>query len=334
MGDLFDHQWSPKVALVFSPTVNHAFRVTYNQAFQTPNYSEFFLNTDVKAPANFLPLEGALRASPLGPALAGVPSGQLFTNSSAVPDQGPWQRQPQGREDQELGARLQGGAQRQDLRHCRLLHQQRQGFRDRPAAGRQSTVSRTGPPPAEVPDAYKAALVAAVAANLAPTQPLAAAGLTRLEDGSTAVVVSYTNAGNVDLHGLDFGIGYQLTDEFRVDGTYSMFDFTVKSQQLGDQLLPNTPKHKETLTFAYEGMTNGFDANISGRFVPKYKWAAGVFVGEVPSSESISASVGYQFTPRYRFSVNGTNIFDQQRYQLFGGSLIGRRVLAGLTARF
>ena len=136
------------------------------------------------------------------------------------------------------------------------------------------------------------------------------------------------------MHGVDLGIGYQLTDEVRVDGTYSTFNFTVNSQQLGDQLLPNTPKHKETLTVAYQGKTNGFDADVSGRFVPEYDWAAGVFVGKVPSSQSINASVGYQITPRYRFSVNGTNIFDQKRYQLFGGSIIGRRVLAGLTARF
>ena len=125
-----------------------------------------------------------------------------------------------------------------------------------------------------------------------------------------------------------------MTDEFRIDGTYSTFNFTVKDSLQGDKLLPNTPKHKETLTLAYQGKTNGFDADISGRFVPEYQWAAGVFAGWVPSSESISASVGYQITPRYHFSVNGTNIFDQKRYQLFGGSLIGRRVLAGLTARF
>jgi len=205
--------------------------------------------------------------------------------------------------------------------------------RTQPAVPRQPcSASWTAPP--QVPEAYRAPLVAAVKSNLGPISPLAAAGLTRQEDGSTAVVVSYTNAGNVDLNGIDFGLGYQLTDEIRVDGSYSVFNFTVQSQQVGDKLLPNTPKHKETLTFSYEGRTNGIDADISGRFVPEYDWAAGVFAGKVPSSQSINASVGYQLTPRYRISVNGTNIFDQKRYQLFGGSVLGRRVLAGLTARF
>jgi hypothetical protein len=29
-----------------------------------------------------------------------------------------------------------------------------------------------------------------------------------------------------------------------------------------------------------------------------------------------------------------TNVFDQQRYHLFGGSVIGRRVLGGVTVQF
>jgi hypothetical protein len=38
--------------------------------------------------------------------------------------------------------------------------------------------------------------------------------------------------------------------------------------------------------------------------------------------------------PSFRVFAVGTNIFDQQRYQLFGGSVIGRRVLGGVTATF
>jgi len=36
-------QFSPKLAVVWSPLVNHTFRATFNQAFQAPNYSELFL---------------------------------------------------------------------------------------------------------------------------------------------------------------------------------------------------------------------------------------------------------------------------------------------------
>jgi len=32
--------------------------------------------------------------------------------------------------------------------------------------------------------------------------------------------------------------------------------------------------------------------------------------------------------------ANATNLFDQQRFQVYGGSVIGRRVLAGATSTF
>ena len=51
-GDLFNTQFSPKGALVFSPNEDHAIRFTVNRAFQVPNYSEFFLQANIpgKAP--------------------------------------------------------------------------------------------------------------------------------------------------------------------------------------------------------------------------------------------------------------------------------------------
>jgi iron complex outermembrane receptor protein len=41
---LHESQFSPKVALVWSPEREHSFRVTYNRAFQEPAYSELFLH--------------------------------------------------------------------------------------------------------------------------------------------------------------------------------------------------------------------------------------------------------------------------------------------------
>lgn len=37
-------QFSPKLAIVWSPLTAHSFRVSFNKAFQSPNYSELFLN--------------------------------------------------------------------------------------------------------------------------------------------------------------------------------------------------------------------------------------------------------------------------------------------------
>ncbi len=80
-GDLIDAQFSPKGAIVYSPNEFHSFRASVNQAFQTPNYSEFFLQVPVAAPsAAPRQLEGgieqyyaALQGAPLPPgALSGL----------------------------------------------------------------------------------------------------------------------------------------------------------------------------------------------------------------------------------------------------------------------
>jgi iron complex outermembrane receptor protein len=63
---LTESQVSPKLALVYSPVANHTFRVTYNRAFQAPNYSELFLS--ILHPAKLLAYYGnnALKVEKIG----------------------------------------------------------------------------------------------------------------------------------------------------------------------------------------------------------------------------------------------------------------------------
>jgi iron complex outermembrane receptor protein len=334
-GDLFDGQFSPKGALVYTPGENHAFRFTFNRAFQTANYSEFFLRAN-SGVANFTALENGLRANQqLGPALAGVPVGQLFTSSATVPIQARGNAGLDVEETTGYEFGYKGALSDKIYVTVDIYKNNINNFITdllpgvNPAFGYWTA-------PAAVPEAARAALVGAVRSSLLanPATALAGAGLSRNEDGNTAVVVSYTNEGDVDQKGLDLGMGVQLTPEVRVDGSFSWFSFKVNSQRAGDQLLPNTPDRKATLGLTYEGSRNGINASINSRFVADYAWAAGVFVGRVPASQTINASIGYQTDPRYRLFANATNLLDQQRYQLFGGAVIGRRVLVGVTTLF
>jgi hypothetical protein len=63
-------------------------------------------------------------------------------------------------------------------------------------------------------------------------------------------------------------------------------------------------------------------------------WAAGIFQGYVPANELLNVSAGYRINNYVRIHATATNLLDQQRFQLFGGSVIGRRVLGGVTANF
>ena len=84
---------------------------------------------------------------------------------------------------------------------------------------------------------------------------------------------------------------------------------------------------------SYAGQ-QGLDANVTVRLIDGYPWAAGIFQGHVPAAELINLSAGYRSSNYLRVHATATNLLDQQQHQIFGGSVIGRRVLGGLTASF
>ena len=341
-GTLFEPQFSPKAAIVFSPNESHAFRVTVNKAFQTPNYSEFFLRVNAGAPANFATLEAGLRASPLGPALAGVPVGKLFTtqapdlntpsSSAAVPvlALGNAALDVEKITGWEAGYKGNIG----DRAYVTLdvyLNDIKDFVTDLLPGINPDYGAWTAPE--QVPEQFRPALENAVRQQLAAAgQTVAAAGLSRT-GGNTAIILSYGNAGEVRERGYEVGIGYQITDQIRTDLSFSGFDFEVRAQQVGDQLVPNTPSKKANLALSYFD-EQGFDANVSLRLVDGYSWAAGIFAGYVPAAELLNIGLGYRVNNYLRIHATGTNLLDQERFQLYGGSVIGRRIIGGITANF
>ena len=53
------------------------------------------------------------------------------------------------------------------------------------------------------------------------------------------------------------GLGYGFTPEFRVDATYTYFDFDIDDPGIvaaGQNIVPNTPKHKGGVALPYTGL--------------------------------------------------------------------------------
>jgi outer membrane receptor protein involved in Fe transport len=376
-GSLFDTQFSPKGALVFSPNESHSFRFSVNRAFQTPNYSEFFLQVpaaqsspgpaqieggieqyDTGVQANLPP--AALAGLTLHPSLpwnfsgstpvlalgnanldvetvtgwelgykGSLSSGLYFTADFYINDLQNFVTDllPGVNPDYptfQLTDSLPGDSALNVPADLAALDQRIQQLE----AGGQITPAQAAQLRGPIP-----VLQAGYAATVAGTTISGAPALATLPDGSRAVVLSYTNAGKVTERGVELGVGYQFTPEFRADVSFTGFDFDVKDQQAGDQLLPNTPSKKANFSVSYVG-EQGFDANVSVRLVDGYQWAAGVFQGYVPSSEFVNLSAGYRFNNNLRIHGTATNLLDQKRFQMYGGSVIGRRVLGGLTANF
>ena len=362
-GDLFSGQLSPKGAVVYSPTINHSIRATFNRAFQTPNYSEFFLRVPVAAPsASPANLEAAIESlyqgvnsnATLGPAVADL----------NLPNDLPWDFDPTTRVEA-LG--------NEDL-DVETITSWEIGYKgtlsERVFVGLDFYLSRLNNfvsdlLPGVNPDYPVYALddetnvpadLAALDARLAnlgvpaddPTREAIAtlqlqygglnAALGNLlavaPTGEKQAAVSYGNSGRVEERGFEFSIGYLISDEVRVSGSYSFFDFEILESDIpAEQLLPNTPKHKASVAFDYVGRW-GLDANLTARFVDSFEWTAGVFAGQIPASQMINMALGYQLNPTIRLTAAATNVLDQRRFQVYGGSVIGRRLLAGATASF
>ena len=370
-GSLFKTQFSPKGALVFSPNENHSFRFSVNRAFQTPNYSEFFLRVPAAPPTpGPAQIETVIQNY-----YAAVQANQGSFPPGAFDDLNfhtdlPWnfsaatQVLALGNDDLkvetvtgwELGYKgsisntlyfsadfyinnlkdfvtdLLPGVN-PDYPTFQLTDPN--GTLDVPAdlAAMDARLASFGLPPNHPLRAPIPLLQAGYAQTVAGTTISGAPALATLPGGTRAVVLSYTNSGRVIERGVELGVGYQFTPEIRADASLTGFDFEVKQQALGDQLLPNTPSKKATFGLSYVG-EQGFDANVSLRLVDGYQWAAGVFQGYVPSSEFLNLSAGYRINNNLRIHAIATNVLDQKRFQLYGGSVIGRRVLGGLTANF
>ena len=83
---LHDTQFSPKVALVYRVNPKNSIRLTYNQAFQVANYSEFFLHTRI---LDSFPIGGFVRTLCAGADTARRPASiAASTRTSSSPIRG------------------------------------------------------------------------------------------------------------------------------------------------------------------------------------------------------------------------------------------------------
>jgi len=331
---LFTSQVSPKGAILYTPGKEHALRLSVNRAFLTPNLTGLFQASQT-AVQNLTAVENTLRADPtLGPALAAVPNGELFTNSAAVPQWtfGNPHLLPQTMTSYEAGYKGQLG--RRVFVTVDLYDAHIQNFTSGLHPAAKARLNPDYPPwmsPETVAGQYRSAVDSAVQSLLLGAGNASAAdGLTRLGDGTTAIVYSSGNVGVVDEWGVEVGANLSLSKALSLSASYTWYNFAIRRNPLGDDLSANTPRHKGTVALSYTGR-RGLDLGLETRVVAGYQWSSGIYEGYVPPCQTVNANAGYRINSRLRVYATGTNLLNQQRFQFYGGSVLGRRVLAGMT---
>ncbi len=259
---LANSQFSPKVALVWTPIVGHSFRATFNKAFQAPNYSELFLN--VKHPIRNL---------------------VYFGNENLVVEKiTGYEIGYKGIFGERVYVTLDG------------YYNQLKDF------------------------------ITDLAPSVNPKYP---GQITLPGETITRTVWSYGNAGEVNESGFELGVNYYVDEFLSFNANYSFFDFKILSQNANDVLLPNAPKHKANAAVNYQ--RDNYQIGVSVKYIPRYDWAAGIYKGPILTYTLVNLSASYQFTHQLGLTLNVTNLLDRRHYQIFGGSLIGRRAVVGMT---
>jgi iron complex outermembrane receptor protein len=144
---------------------------------------------------------------------------------------------------------------------------------------------------------------------------------------------SYSNAGEVTERGAEVGLNFYLSDSWILDLNYAYFDFSVIEKGDKDILLPNAPKHKVNGGLTYRSPW-GFTSHVSVKYVPSFPWAAGIYQGRILAYTLVNLSMSYDFTHNVSAGVNVANLFDRRHYEIFGGSIIGRRAIGSVTFTF
>ena len=311
---LHEAQFSPKGAVVFSINQNHTLRYGYNEAFQRPNYSELFLTAPAGAP---VPLAALAAANPASAPLAGTLQALGFT-SLPILARGNEALDVEKVKSHEAGySGIFGGKVFVTLD---VYRSQLSDFVTDLLPG----VNLAAYPTYTVPGTVPAPVAAGINQFLAAALGARRSGLTTV-NGQPALVFSYTNAGEVETQGAEIAVNYYISNNWILDGNYSHFDFEVKDQRAGDQLLPNAPENKFNLGLAFR--STKFDAHVGYRWVEEYAWAAGVFVGTVPQYDVINVSGNYRLSDMLRFGVDISNLLDDEHWEAFGGDMLSRRAL-------
>ncbi len=308
---LHDPEFSPKASLVYEFVRGQAMRLTYNKAFQVPNYSEFFLTAPAGAPTRAL--NGINEA--FKPALGGA---SLGFDLVPVLARGNPDLKVEHITGYELGYSGIFGSK---------LFVTADYYRNQVEDFVTDLLPGVNPafgfytPPANLPPQLQAAILGALRARV-PASILRS--LTTV-DGKPALVFSYTNAGEVETQGVELAFNYYLSNNWLLDFNYSWFDFEVQSVQLGDKLFPNAPENKFNLGIAYT--TEKFDVSAKYRWVDDFFWAAGVFAGDIPGYDSVSLSAAFRPIEHIAFGANVSNALGNEHYEAFGGDLLDRRAL-------
>ena len=313
---LHDSQFSPKGSLVWSITPDHTLRFSYNEGFQVANYSEFFLAAPAAPPVDLSGLNALVcLANGVDCGLGVTPVLALGNVDLALEEVQMFEIGWSGIFGDRAFVTIDYYNSENEQFITDLL----------PNVGTPLGRLNQNFGPWQAPPGVPAQLQAAVQ-NAVPL-------LSNAPNGSNILAaVTYTNFGQVDTQGIDFGLNYYVNRDWTVKFSYSWFDFEIQdeSNPLVQRLLPpNSPENKMSLGLNWVG--DSVDVAASMRWVDDFRWAVGPFQGNVESYTVVDLVGNWAINDNWTVGANVANILDEEHWESFGGDLLARRALGHIT---
>lgn len=314
---------SPKAALVWSVRPGQTLRLSYNEAYQSPNFGEIFTSVPVAAPVDLSALEQAL-----APVLGGVPLGFGSIPVLALGND--------NLSDEEIRSYEAGYSAilgRSVYLTVDVYRNEAESFVSTLLPQLGTSLGRLNPdygpyrPPAAL-SPQAAALVLATLAAVLPPELFAL--LSNNPDGSPVfAALSLANVGRVDTQGVELGLQCALGRGWSATLSYAHLDFDIKEEAAENPILPNTAQDRAQLSLSWTGKRLG--SSLGVRCVDGFPWRTGLFQGPVPSYTVVDWYADYEISKRWRLGLNVANLLDEEHYEMFGGDLLGRRALGSVT---
>ncbi len=166
-----------------------------------------------------------------------------------------------------------------------------------------------------------------------------------------SIIASYTNGqGQIDVHGIDAALDYQLSDTWMLAATYSAMNQNVWTQigGAGNPLTSNSPKYRASTTATYNNDASGWSYNATVRYADAFPVnsgtfssynpnpAGGVSYAPVPANTMIDLGISYRLpiAQNVTWSLNVSDLLDTKVATFAGVPQIGRLIATRVKYTF
>jgi iron complex outermembrane receptor protein len=269
----YDPQFSPKVALLVSPTENSTFRVTFNRAFKSPSalQTDFYFR-------DFSPGIGVF-GNKDGITVKNAAGATIRTLSPVIP---------------ELNNTFEVGYK--GVLGDRL-------YLD--VAGYVAQYKSFLSPLVVVANPFGGANATFAYNTRTNTKYVNA-------QGAEQIALTYYNLGKATLTGVDAGLRFVLTPHVNVTSTFSALKLDSIIQKVGDPFEAtalNSPTLKGTVGMDASDLPVGMFGGFLARFVKDYQFNSGSHNGRIPGIATLDLNVGRKITHYATLNLSLQNLF-------------------------